>query len=95
MKINLSQSQRVFAGLIYLMVLSMIFWALDGDFWGLFFDPSLDSSLWFFSGALLIVLGKYIAEPYFSKPTDSLANSLAVIISLTSLFSSSYVCLIL
>ncbi|MFT5054667.1 MAG: hypothetical protein ACI97X_001697, partial [Oceanospirillaceae bacterium] len=55
MKINLSQSQRVFAGLIYLMVLSMIFWALDGDFWGLFFDPSLDSSLWFFSGALLIV----------------------------------------
>ncbi|WP_425390993.1 ATP-binding protein [Ekhidna sp.] len=51
------------------------------------FDLANDTSLWFYSGILLIVLGKYVAEPFFTKPTDSLTNSLAVLIALLTIDS--------
>lgn len=85
MKVNLSQPQRIVVALLYLVLLIAIFLFLGGNLKALVFDASNDRSIWFYTGALLIVLGKYVAEPFFTKPTDSLANSLAVIIALIGL----------
>lgn len=46
---------------------------------------SSDSVIWFLSGALMIVLGKYVVESFFTKPSDALANSLAALIALAGL----------
>ncbi len=97
MKVNLTQPQRIVAALIYLVLLICIFLFLGGNLRALALDVSTDRSLWFYSGALLIILGKYVAEPFFTKPTDSIANSLAVMIALigldvkTSLFAYSFI----
>lgn len=85
MKVNLNQSQRIIAAIIYLILLSLVFTLIGGNFIQLFSEAGIDSSIWFYSGALLIVLGAYIAEPFFSKPTDVIANSVAVIIALLCL----------
>ncbi|WP_299362148.1 DUF87 domain-containing protein [Winogradskyella sp.] len=85
MKINLTQPQRTLAAIIYLLLLILLFSLIDGNFNELLFKSSDDKRVWFFSGALLIILGKYIAEPFFSKPTDAIANSAAVIITLLTL----------
>ena len=82
MKIHLTQPQRIIVALLYLVTLVVVFISLGGDLRSLALGTSTDSSLWFYSGALLIVLGKYVAEPFFTKPTDSIANSLAVLIAL-------------
>jgi uncharacterized protein len=42
-------------------------------------------SIWFYSGAFMIILGKYIVEPFFTKPSDAIANSTAVLIALSGL----------
>lgn len=87
MKVNLTQPQRILVAIIYLFILISIFNLIDGNFSELLWKTSSDKRIWFFSGALLIILGKYIAEPFFSKPTDAIANSSAVIITLLTLNS--------
>lgn len=97
MNAKLNQPQRIVVALIYLVLLICIYLFLGGNLKALALDASNDQSLWFYSGALLIVLGKYVAEPFFTKPTDSIANSLAVIIALigldvkTSLYAYSFI----
>lgn len=66
-------------------IINLIFLIINGNFNQLLWGTSKDSHIWFFSGAFLIVLGKYIAEPFFTKPTDSIANTTAIIITLISL----------
>lgn len=85
MKVRLTQAQRIFVALLYLLLLIFLFKLIDGNFKELLWQSSDDKRIWFFSGALLIILGKYIAEPFFSKPTDAIANSVAVIITLLTL----------
>lgn len=85
MKVTLTQPQRILVAIIYLIILIMLFHLIDGNFSELLWKTSDDKRVWFFSGALLIILGKYIAEPFFSKPTDAITNSSAVIITLLTL----------
>lgn len=87
MKPKLTQPQRILVAFIYLIILVLIFRGLGGDILSMAFDLANDTSLWFYSGILLIVLGKYVAEPFFTKPTDSLTNSLAVLIALLTIDS--------
>ncbi|WP_422358585.1 ATP-binding protein [Reichenbachiella sp.] len=89
MKVSLTQPQRIIVSILYLVILSAIFILLGGNLNSLAFEVATDRSIWFYSGALLIILGKYVAEPYFTKPTDSLTNSMAVIIALISLNNKS------
>jgi hypothetical protein len=81
MKVTLTQSQRILVAVIYLIVLIVLFSIIDGNFSKL----SEDKNVWFISGALLIILGKYVAEPFFSKPTDAITNSAAIIITLLNI----------
>ncbi|MFA5187954.1 MAG: DUF87 domain-containing protein [Patescibacteria group bacterium] len=85
MKINLNQKQRIIVAIIYLAILSLIFYLLGGNLKQLAWDSSYDSSIWFYAGAFMIILGTYIVEPYFTKPSDAIANSTAILIALFGL----------
>ncbi len=85
MTVKLTQIQRVLVAILYLIILIILFSIIDGNFIELITKNSEDQRIWFFSGALLIILGKYVAEPYFTKPTDSITNSAAIIITLLTL----------
>lgn len=85
MKPELNQKQRVIVAIVYLILLGIIFNFLGGNFKEIVFGTSIDSSIWFYSGALLIILGAYIAEPFFTKPSDTIPNSAAIIISIIGL----------
>ncbi len=45
----------------------------------------MDSSIWFYAGALMIILGSYVVEPFFTKPSDAIVNSIAMLIALLGL----------
>lgn len=62
----------------------MIYGLLNGGIADLL-NQSEPTSVWFFSGILLIIMGMYVTEPYFSSPTDTLSNSISLILVLTSL----------
>jgi len=85
MKINLSQTQRIFVAIIYLFILAAIFNFIGGNFRQLISDTNFDSSILFYAGALMIIFGVYIVEPYFTKPSDAIANSVAILIALLGL----------
>lgn len=85
MKPNLNQKQRILAAFIYLAGLNAIFSLIGGNVSKVIFGQSIDSSIWFYSGALLIVLGAYVAEPFFSKPSNIIINSVVVIVALLGL----------
>lgn len=85
MRFELTQRERMFTTFLYLSVLILVYKIVGGDFDVLFGKASSDSVIWFFSGALMIVLGKYMIESYFTKPSDAMANSIAVLIALVGL----------
>jgi len=85
MKTNLSQPLRILVASIYVVLLIVIFHYLGGDVRRLVWSNSIDSSIWFYAGAFMIILGSYIVEPYFTKPSDAIANSTAVLIALLGL----------
>jgi len=85
MKINLSQNQRIVVAFSYLAILLGLFKIVGGDIGNLAWNTNIDSSIWFYSGAFMIILGAYIVEPFFTKPSDAIANSTAVLIALFGL----------
>lgn len=78
MKEKLTQFQRLLVALIYIILLMVLYTLLGGRI----FDITEETSIWFYSGALLIILGSYVTEPYFTKPTDSIANSISAFLGL-------------
>jgi len=85
MKTNLSQNQRIIVAFSYLAILLGLFKIVGGDIGNLAWNTNIDSSIWFYSGAFMIILGAYIVEPFFTKPSDAIANSTAVLIALFGL----------
>lgn len=47
--------------------------------------PTGDASIWYHAGLLMLILGMYWIEPYFTKPADVVVNGLVVFISISSL----------
>lgn len=85
MNINLSQNQRIIVAFSYLVILFALFKIVGGTIGDLAWNTNTDSSIWFYSGAFMIILGAYIVEPFFTKPSDAIANSTAVLIALFGL----------
>ncbi|MDR3049416.1 MAG: DUF87 domain-containing protein [Elusimicrobiota bacterium] len=52
---------------------------------GFLTDSNSEYNILFVSGALLLLFGTYITEPFFTKPVDVLSNSIAVILALLSI----------
>jgi hypothetical protein len=78
----LSQNQRILVAGLYIVFLFALFSLIGGSISDL---VSKDSSIWFYAGAFMIILGSYIVEPFFTKPSDAIANSTAVLIALIGL----------
>jgi hypothetical protein len=91
MTVLLSQRQRLIVAAIYLSLLAAIYWAIQHY---LLADASR-AAFWFCSGVLMIVLGKYVVEPYFTTPADAVVNGIALVISLRSLSTADLSLLIL
>ena len=82
---KLSQQQRITTGILYFIILVIVFWISDENFSKLFINSEGTQNLWFFSGAFLIILGAYLVEPFFTKPSDVIVNSIAIFIALIGL----------
>ncbi len=84
MKRQLPQLQRLLAAGIYIFIIVMIYGLLNGGIADIL-NQSEAASVWFFSGILLIIMGMYVTEPYFSSPTDTLSNSISLILVLLAI----------
>ena len=82
----LSQKQRLLSAGLYIVILCILYGCLNGSVYDLL-NQSEPTTLWFFSGILLVILGMYVTEPYFTSPTDTLSNSLSLILVLTAVTS--------
>jgi len=78
---KLSLPQRIIAVIIYTISFLSICYFLSGG-WGFLTGDSKEYSILFVSGALLLIFGAYVAEPYFTKPVDVITNSIALILAL-------------
>ena len=78
---KMSQKDRAIAAIFYLGLLFLIFFCFGGTL----SELNSDINIWLYSGALLLILGTYIAEPYFPKPTDTLTNSVSLILTLVAI----------
>ncbi len=74
---ELSKSTRVFFLIFFSILLFLVLFIVRGHLL-----PKPEDGLWFQFGLLLVVLGSFFLEPYFTKPTDVVANSIAVIVTL-------------
>lgn len=84
MKDKLSQIERLLVALIYIAIMFIMFSFIGGSLKTIL-DYTNDVSIWFYSGALLIILGTYVTEPFFSKPTDTIANTISLMLSLIAI----------
>lgn len=85
-RVDLSIAQRILAVFIYMAVFIFSCHYFSND-WDFLTDPKDKYNLLFVSGALLLIFGSYIAEPFFTKPVDVITNSTAVILALLSIDS--------
>ncbi len=86
MKRQLSQVQRLIAAGVYIAIIAVLYGLLNGGIADLL-RQSEPTTVWFFSGILLVIMGMYVTEPFFSSPTDTLSNSISLILVLTALTS--------
>lgn len=73
------------AQLIHLLVFLTGLVVLNYIVTGSLVPPTGDAAIWFHSGLLMLILGIYWIEPYFTKPADVVINGLVVFVS-TSMF---------
>ncbi|WP_281192691.1 ATP-binding protein [Erysipelothrix rhusiopathiae] len=80
MKNKLNQKQRILTSLCYVLTILIVYYFANRNF--LILDQNENISIWFYSGILLIIMGKYVTEPYFTTPTDVLSNGIAIFLLL-------------
>jgi len=81
------QWERIIIALLYFFGLTVILWIFMGNpFKNIFTSPN-NISIIYFTGALFLILGKYLVEPYFTKPTDAIVNSVSILLSLNSVLN--------
>lgn len=84
-KPKLTIFQRILAVCIYTAVFLFSCYWFNGQDLSFLTDSTNKYNLLFVSGALLLIFGSYIAEPFFTKPVDVITNSTAVILALLSI----------
>lgn len=84
MKTKITQPQRLAVAIIYVITIVMAYSILGGPLIDIF-NQTERASVWFFSGILLVIMGKYVTEPYFNSPADTLSNSVSLSLFLLTL----------
>lgn len=78
---QLRQEERLSVGALYLIALAALGYVITGQV-----PPPLSTDgLWYYTGFLPLVLARFIVEPYFTRPADSMANSLALLVAAVTL----------
>jgi len=81
---DLTVIQRIVAVGIYIGTFLLLCYQLSGQRWEFITNSSNEFNLLFVSGALLLIFGTYLTEPYFTKPVDIITNATAIILALLS-----------
>jgi len=76
----LSQPARLVVAIAYVLLLLLLGRYLNGRF----LPPFGLSGLWFYSAFGVLILGEFIIEPFFTRPADALATSIALVIACAS-----------
>jgi uncharacterized protein len=79
---KLDHRERIIASIVLILSFLCLTLLLNGGDISFLVDFTNKFNLIFLSGALILILGKYVAEPYFTKPVDVLSNSIAIIVFL-------------
>jgi len=78
---ELSVKQRFFAAGIYLALIFAVGYCLNNDL-SFIFDRSNPLYIIFITSSLMLILGSFITEPFFTKPINVIARSLAILLVL-------------
>lgn len=78
---ELSVKQRFFAAGIYLALIFAVGYCLSNDL-SFIFDRSNPLYIIFITSSLMLILGSFITEPFFTKPINVIARSVAIILVL-------------
>jgi hypothetical protein len=76
----LSQPARLAVAIVYVLLLLLLGLYLNGRLLPPFGLPGL----WFYSAFGVLILGEFIIEPFFTRPADALAGSIALVIACAS-----------
>ena len=76
--------ERIISSLVYFIIIIGFGFKLNGnsDF---FFNSSNDYYVLFVASALMLIMGDYIIEPYYTKPVDVIAKTFAILLVLGSI----------
>ncbi len=77
MKTKPTQSQRLITALSNIAIFIFVAYLMRLNLRH-YLIPGADESIWFASGMLLLIMATYVTEPYFTAPTDTLANSVGM-----------------
>ena len=83
-KIDLNLTQRILVVILYTGSFIFLVRIFSGNF-EFFLDSQNSYNQLFVSVALLLIFGSYIAEPFFTKPTDVLVNASGIFLFLLSI----------
>ena len=78
---KLTIAERIIASSIYFMIILLIGYHLDSG-WGFLTNSSNPLNTLFVASALMLIMGAYITEPYYTKPVDVIAKSFAILLIL-------------
>ncbi|WP_152020820.1 ATP-binding protein [Aliarcobacter butzleri] len=78
---KLTIAERIIASSIYFMIILSIGYYLDSG-WGFLTNSSNPLNTLFVASALMLIMGVYITEPYYTKPVDVIAKSFAILLIL-------------
>jgi uncharacterized protein len=82
MKLNIRE--RMVASFLYAVLIIFIGWCLNGGF-SFLFDSSNNLYLLFVASAMMLIMGDYLTEPYYTKPVDVVVKSFTVLLVLGSI----------
>lgn len=78
---KLSIQERIITSVLYFIIVLTVGRFLDGG-WDFLINSSNHLNTLFIASALMLVMGAYITEPYFTKPVDVIAKTFSILLVL-------------
>ncbi len=84
MKTDLKINERILSAIIYFILIIFIGYKLNDNF-EFMYNSSNNYYVLFVASALMLIMGDYITEPYYTKPVDVIAKTFAILLVLASI----------
>jgi len=88
MQNKLTIQERIITSVLYFIIVLTIGRFLDGS-WDFLTDSSNHLNTLFVASALMLIMGSYITEPYFTKPVDVIAKTFSILLVLFGISKAS------